>query len=124
MTYREALELLMTLTISIKNVLLGGAGGVVAYMFDYSKSKKAIANVEWSNSAMLINMFIGAFVASSLAGFIPDDMNGRDGIVGFIGVSSYAILGIVESKFAKYILGKTIGMNADTCTDDKTSGDK
>ena len=38
------------------------------------------------------------------------DMSGRDGIIGFIGVSSFAILGIVESRFAKFILEKTIGV--------------
>ena len=109
MTVREGIEIAAEVAVALKNVMLGGAGGIVAYMYDYSKTKKMDKEIEWSNSAMIINMFIGAFVASSLATFIPQDMGGRDGIVAFIGVSSYAILGIVESRFAKYILGRTIG---------------
>jgi hypothetical protein len=95
----------------MKDVLLGGMGGIVAYMFDYSRQKKQLEEVKWSNGAMFINMVIGAFVAYSLATFIPIDTSGRDGIVGFIGVSSYAILGIVESRFAKLILDRFIGGN-------------
>ena len=110
MTLRETLEITTDVVIALKNVMLGGAGGIVAYMYDYSKTKKLNKEIEWSNSAVIINMFIGAFVASSLASFIPTYVTGRDGLVAFIGVSSYAILGIVESRFAKYILGKTVGL--------------
>ena len=93
---------------TIKDVLLGSMGGVAAYMYDYSKKKKANEQVVWSNSAMAINMFLGGFVANALGSFIPLDLNGRDGIIGFIGVSSYAILGIVESKFAQMIMSKVL----------------
>jgi len=109
MTLKETLEIMIDVAVALKNVLLGGAGGIVAYMYDYSRTKKMNKEIEWSNSAVIINMFIGAFVASSLATFIPAYVTGRDGLVAFIGVSSYAILGIVESRFAKYILGKTVG---------------
>lgn len=105
----EMLDLALKILGAMKDVLLGGAGGIIAYMFDYSRQKKAMDDVSWSNSAMIINMFIGAFVAYSLASFIPLDLAGRDGLVGFIGVSSYAILGIVESRFARYILDRFVG---------------
>jgi hypothetical protein len=78
-------------------------------MYDYSKKKKAKEAVVWSNSAMAINMFLGGFVANALGSFISYDITGRDGLIGFIGVSSYAILGIVESRFAKIIMSKVVG---------------
>lgn len=103
------MELATRIVVALKDVLLGGMGGIVAYMFDYSRQKKRMEDVQWSNSAMLINMVIGAFVAYSLAAFIPADTMGRDGLVGFIGVSSYAILGIVESRFARIVLDRFMG---------------
>ena len=105
----DTFELISRVVVALKDVLLGGMGGIVAYMFDYSRQKKKLETVQWSNSAMLINMIIGAFVAYSLAAFIPTNIAGRDGIVGFIGVSSYAILGIVESRFARIVLDRFMG---------------
>lgn len=93
---------------TVKDVILGSMGGVAAYMYDYSKKKKANENVTWSNSAMAINMFLGGFVANAMGSFIPLDLSGRDGIIGFIGVSSYTILGIVESRFAQIIMSKVL----------------
>ena len=107
----DLIDLLIRILGAMKDVLLGGAGGIIAYMFDYSRQKKVVEDLSWSNSAMIINMFIGAFVAYSVASFIPTDIGGRDGLVGFIGVSSYAILGIVESRFARYILDRFVGGN-------------
>ena len=103
-------ELFLKIVIATKDVLLGGFGGMVAYMFDYSKTKKINDEHKWSNSAMVINLFIGSFVAYSLGTFIPVDAVGRDGIIGLIGVSSYAILGIIESRFAKILLDRLIGV--------------
>ena len=94
-----------------KDIILGSSGGVVAYMYDYSKQKKINKDVVWSNSAMAINAFLGGFTANALGSFIPADLNGRDGIIGFIGVSSYAILGIIESRFAQVLLQKFTGIN-------------
>jgi len=93
---------------TIKDIVLGGFGGVIAYMYDYTKQKKHNKNVLWSNSAMIINAFLGGFTANALGSFIAMDLHGRDGIIGFIGVSSYAILGIVESKFAKAITDRIL----------------
>jgi len=96
---------------TIKDVFLGGMGGVVAYMYDYSKGKKQGKEVVWSNSAMVINAFLGGFTANAMGSFIPIDTLGRDGLIGFIGVSSYAILGIIESRFAKAVLDRVFGTN-------------
>jgi len=95
---------------TLKDVILGGFGGVVAYMYDYTKHKRNNHAIPWSSSAMAINAFLGGFTANALGSFIPTTLDGRDGLIGFIGVSSYAILGIVESKFAKVILSKTLGV--------------
>jgi hypothetical protein len=111
-TNNEFISILSIILITIKDALLGGVGGVVAYIYDYSKKRNTLGadNVMWSNSAMIINAIIGAFVANSLGSFITNDMTGRDGIISFIGISSYAILGIVESRFATFILNRTLGM--------------
>lgn len=103
-------ELMVKLFIAFKDIILGGFGGIVAYMFDYSRQKKSI-EVRWSNGAMFINLFIGAFVAYSFGTFIPVEIHGRDGIIGLIGVTSYAILGIVESRFARIIIDRLFGGN-------------
>ena len=102
-------ELIVKILVALKDVLLGGLGGVAAYMFDYSRQKKQLEEVRWSNSAMFINLFLGAFVAYSFGTAIPEDVSGRDGIIGFIGVSSYAIMGIIESRFARIIIERILG---------------
>jgi len=94
---------------AFKEIILGGAGGIVAYMFDYQRQRKALADIPFSFSAMFINMCIGAFVAYSLGSFIDHSVSGRDGYIGLIGVTSYAILGIVESRFAKIIIDRILG---------------
>lgn len=110
MQNNEIADLILKIAVALKDVLLGGAGGVIAYMFDFSKQKKELPEMRWSNHAMFINLCIGAFVAYSLGTFIPMDLQGRDGLIGLIGVTSYAILGIIESRFAKILLDKIIGV--------------
>ena len=106
----EWIDLLVKFASVAKDVLLGGVGGIVAYMFDYTNTKdKKKIDIVWSNKTMFINCFIGAFVAYSFGSFIPHDMTGRDGFIGMIGVSSYAILGLVESKVAEYLVNKFFG---------------
>lgn len=105
----DVLELLIKIAIALKDILLGGAGGVVAYMFDYSRKKNKKDEIKWSNSAMIINMFIGAFIAYTLGNFLPYDLVGRDGYIGLIGVTSYAIMGIIESRFATIIMDRLMG---------------
>ena len=92
-----------------KDILIGGFGGVVAYMYDYNKAKRNLTDMKWSNSALFINSCLGAFVAYTVGAFIPMDVPGRDGIIGFAGVTSYAILGIIESRFAEMIISKLTG---------------
>ena len=106
----DFLPLLVKFVTMIKDILLGGVGGIVAYMFDYTVQKdKNHVDVVWNTKTMFINCFIGAFVAYSLGSFIPHDIIGRDGIIGMIGVSSFAILGIVERKLAQYVVDRLLG---------------
>ena len=104
-------EIVTNVIVAMKDVILGGFGGIAAYLYDFTRQKKILEDTQWSSSAMLINLFIGAFVAYSVGTFVPMDMGGRDGIIGFIGVSSYAIMGIIESRFAKIIIDRMIGSN-------------
>ena len=113
MIEKDILKIIHDVLIAFRDVLLGGAGGVIAYLFDYSRSKKSGVVVTFSIGSLIINSLIGAFVANSLGSFIPLDTFGRDGIVSFCGVSSYAILSILESRFADYILNKFVGMKSD-----------
>jgi len=114
----DYIELVTNLFKAMKEILFAGAGGVVAYMYDYTRMSKENSEYKWSNKAMLINMFIGSFVGYTIGSFIPVDYAYRDGIIGFSGVSAYTIIGIVESRFATWIVGK---MTGGAVKDDKES---
>lgn len=111
MQHHEIYDILVKVLIALKDVLLGGAGGVIAYMFNYSRQKEELEDIKWSYQTMFINLCIGAFVAYSLGTFVPITTVGRDGIIGLIGVTSYAILGIIESRFAKEVVDRLMGGN-------------
>lgn len=113
MQNQEIYDLVVKVVIAMKDVILGGAGGIIAYMFNYTKQKETLEDIKWSNQTMFINLCIGAFVAYSLGTFVPLDTAGRDGIIGLIGVTSYAILGIVESRFAKIVMDRILGGKSD-----------
>jgi len=106
MQNQDIITYIIAIIDALKDVIIGSFGGIVAYMYDYSKQKKDGREPSWSTATMLINMFIGGFTANTFGEFIPIDMTGRDGIVGLIGVSSYAIIGIVESKFGQLMVNR------------------
>jgi len=92
---------------SIKDILLGIAGGMVAYLFDYSKAKRnGDDEFKFLISSMFVNMCLGAFVAYTIGSTIPPDVGFRDAIVGLSGVTAYNILLVAESKFAKWVIEK------------------
>ncbi len=95
---------------TVKDIALGMAGGVVAYLFDYSRAKRA-KDEEFSFmfSSMFINMTMGAFVAYTVGSMLDSSTIGRDAIIGFSGVSAYNILLLAESKFATWIIEKITG---------------
>jgi hypothetical protein len=96
---------------AVKDVITGGVGGIIAYMYNYSKNKKDGLEPVWSNPMMFINMCIGGFTANTIGSFIPTDMWGRYGWIGAIGVSSYATIVIIESRFADVIIQRFLGGN-------------
>ena len=109
MTFSMFVHYLLAFFDTTKDIIIGSFGGVVAYMYDYTRHKKEGVVVVWSNSAMAINMVLGGFTANAMGSFIPMSTTGRDGLIGFIGVTSYAILSIVESRFAKAIISRMFG---------------
>lgn len=109
----EYIEIATSLFKATKEVLLAGAGGVVAYMYDYTRLSKDNPDYKWSSKSMIINMCIGSFVGYTVGSFIPIDFAYRDGMIGFSGVSAYTIIGLIESKFAAMLIEKITGTRMD-----------
>ena len=76
-----------------KDVFLGLVGGLISYLFDYSKAKRN-GNEEFifRVSGMVINMSLGAFVGYVIGTLLPIETTGRDAIIALSGVTSYNIL--------------------------------
>lgn len=91
----------------IKDIVLGMTGGMIAYLFDYSKARRTgDESFQFMVSSMLINMALGAFVAYTVGTMLPADISYRDAIIGFSGVTAYNILLLAESKFAEWLISK------------------
>lgn len=89
-----------------KDIFLGAIGGIVAYLFDYKKAKKdGNSAFIFSFPSLLINMFLGMFVAYSVGTFIPLDVVGRDAFIGGAGFVSFPILLVAESRAVNYLFG-------------------
>ena len=93
-----------------KDIFLGLVGGLISYLFDYSKAKKN-GNEEFifRVSGMVINMSLGAFVGYVIGTLLPIETTGRDAIIALSGVTSYNILLLAESKFAVWIFERVTG---------------
>ena len=103
----EELVMAINVVYALKDILLGATGGVIAYLFDYSKAKRAgDKDFPFMPSSMFINMVLGAFVAYCVGTVVAEDTAGRDAIVGLRGVTAYSILLITESKFAEWVINK------------------
>ena len=104
-----------------KDVFLGLVGGLISYLFDYSKAKKN-GNEEFifRVSGMIINMSLGAFVGYVIGTLLPIETTGRDAIIALSGVTSYNILLLAESRFAVWVFEKVIGKDT---SDNKGSRD-
>ena len=92
---------------NLKDIMLGMAGGMIAYLFDYSKAKRE-GDVEFKFmvSSMVINMLLGAFVAYIVGSTLSSDIAYRDAIIGLSGVTAYNIIFLAESKFAKWVIDR------------------
>ena len=113
MVRNEKIELVLNLAKAGKEIILAGTGGVVAYLYDYTRMSKANEEHKWSNKALFINTILGAFVGYTVGSVIPMDVTYRDAIIAFSGVSAFTIIGIVESRFAIFIIERLTGKKFD-----------
>ena len=104
-----------------KDIFLGLVGGLISYLFDYSKAKRN-GNEEFifRVSGMIINMALGAFVGYVIGTLLPIETTGRDAIIALSGVTSYNILLLAESRFAVWIFERVTGKGT---SDNKGSKD-
>lgn len=109
------------LLLMFKDILLGLVGGLISYLFDYSKAKRN-GNEEFifRVSGMVINMSLGAFVGYVIGTLLPIETTGRDAIIALSGVTSYNILLLAESRFAVWVFDKVTGKDT---SDNKGSRD-
>ena len=103
----ETLQLVHQVLIALKDVLLGASGGIAVYLFLFAKSDDK--DKHFSISMILINMVVGAFVAGAVGSFLPLDMVGRSGLLGFAGASAFKIMELVESRLANSLYEKLTG---------------
>ena len=113
MIRNETLDIVINVFKACKEILLAGAGGVIAYLYDYTRISKTDTEHRWSNKAMVINMVLGAFVGYVIGSLIPIDVTYRDAIIAFSGVSAFTIIGIVESRFAVWLIERVTGRKID-----------
>ena len=104
MSAHEMYELLIKLSTALKEVLVGGTGGMIAYMVEYKRQKALIPEHKWSSGTMVIHIFIGSFIAYIAGTFMAADMTYRDGLMGLIGLTSYSLVGLLESNFTKWAI--------------------
>jgi len=103
-------ESIVVTIVGLKDIVLGLAGGMVAYLFDYSRaSREGDTQFVFRFSSMIINMLLGAFVAYTVGTLLPTDISYRDAVIGFSGVTAYNILLIAESRFANWVIDKIMG---------------
>lgn len=101
---------IIVITIGAKDLILGCFGGMIAYLFDYSKAKRSgDKEFIFLYSSLFINIALGAFVGYVIGTMFDTDMQYRDAIIAFSGVSAYNILLVAENKFAIAIVEKFLG---------------
>ena len=112
---------LWVILLMFKDIFLGLVGGLISYLFDYSKAKRN-GNEEFifRVSGMVINMSLGAFVGYVIGTLLPIETTGRDAIIALSGVTSYNILLLAESRFAVWIFERVTGKGT---SDNKGSKD-
>lgn len=98
------------LLLMFKDILLGLVGGLISYLFDYSKAKRnGNEQFIFRVSGMVINMSLGAFVGYVIGTLLPIETTGRDAIIALSGVTSYNILLLAESRFAVWLFERVTG---------------
>ena len=110
MTAEQIFDAVVKLTVALKEILVGGTGGMIAYMVEYKRQKALVPEHKWSSGTMIIHIFIGSFVAYVAGTFMPPDMTYRDGLIGLVGLTSYSLVGLMESNFTKYAMNVLMAM--------------
>ena len=110
MNAHEMYELLVKLSTALKEALVGGTGGMIAYMVEYKRQKALIPEHKWSSGTMVIHIFIGSFIAYIAGTFMAADMTYRDGLIGLVGLTSYSLIGLLESNFTKLAIDVFMAM--------------
>lgn len=102
-------QIVVNIASSLRDLLYGGIGGLVAYAYDHQKRKDAKLDPKFDKWSMFIYVIIGGFIAHNIGSFLPMDLTGRDAYIGFSGASAMAIMSLVESKFAGFIFTRITG---------------
>jgi len=102
MNAQEIVDILIKLGTSFKDILIGGTGGLVMYFVENKRLKVNGVEAKMNLGSMFINVFIGSFVAYVIGSSIGPDVSYRDGIVALIGMCSYSIVGLLESRFTQW----------------------
>jgi len=104
MSANEIYSIVSQIISSTKDILVGGTGGLMMYFVENRRMKEKGIDAKMDVGQMLINIFIGSFVAYVIGSSIAPDTPYRDGIVAVIGMCSYSIVGLLESRFTQWIV--------------------
>lgn len=91
---------------NLKDALLGCSGGLIGYLYHYSLRRDKNKDAKFDFVSFLINGLVGAFMAYCFGDMIPETSEYRNGIIGFIGVVGFGLMGAIESKFVDNLLNK------------------
>lgn len=100
------MRLLFEIIDNFKDAMLGGVGGLVAYLYHFSNSRKKDSSIKLDKVSFLINGVVGAFVAYSFGSIVPDSYEYRDAVIGSIGVAGFGIMGAIETKVVDNIFSR------------------
>lgn len=110
MTADEIIAIAIKIATALKEALVGGTGGMIAYMVEYKRQKTLVPEHKWSSGTMVIHIFIGSFIAYIAGTFMAADMTYRDGLIGLVGLTSYSLIGLLESNFTKWAIDVFMAM--------------
>ena len=105
MSANEIYNIVSQLVASMKDILIGGTGGLMMYFVENRRLKENGVDAKIDIGQMFINMFIGSFVAYAIGSSIAIDTPYRDGIIAVVGMCSYSIVGLLESRFTQWVVG-------------------
>ena len=117
MSANEIIDVATKLVSGMKDVLVGGTGGLMMYFVENKRMKDKGVDAKLDLGQMFINIFIGSFVAYVIGSSIDAHTPYRDGIVAVIGMCSYSIVGLLESRFTKWIVGIFMALIGDNSND-------